>query len=566
MRKSRRRGRRRCAAPARRSTGSTTGSPSGCGPGAPSARSARDIADAILAEGHVRVDFVIVGSGPNGASPHHELSDRVIESGDPVVVDIGGTMPAGYCSDSTRTYASGSRPREFRELLRRAAGRAAGGVRRTSGPASPRETVDAAARDVIAAAGYGEHFIHRTGHGIGLETHEEPYIVAGNTELLEPGMAFSHRAGHLPCRAARRPHRGHRRVQRVRRRAREPHLARAGGALMASMVERLLPSDEARDLLELTREIADAELAPAVTAAEHERRRSRGRRCARWGSRVCSRCPTPRSSAAADSRTRSTCRCSRRSRTRGSRSVSACQRALAGVLPAGDVRHREQQAALAAGHARRRAARRVLPVRAAVGLRRRGAATRAAARRRRLRGLRHEGLDHARRAGGLLRPHGAHRRTRVPRGISCLLAPGEHAGLSVGAPERKMGAKASRTAQVVLDGARIPRERLIGEEGKGFSIALAALDSGRLGIAACAVGLAQAALDTAAAYAKERQQFGRPIGDVPGDPVHARGHGDGSRPRPGRCTWRPRGAGRRARRSPSRRPRPSCSPPTPPCG
>jgi alkylation response protein AidB-like acyl-CoA dehydrogenase len=103
-----------------------------------------------------------------------------------------------------------------------------------------------------------------------------------------------------------------------------------------------------------------------------------------------------------------------------------------------------------------------------------------------------------------------------PRGISCLLVDGDAPGLSSAPPERKMGAKASRTAQVILDGVEVPRERLIGAEGQGFRIALAALDAGRLGIAACAVGLAQAALDTATTYAKERRQFGRAIGDFQG--------------------------------------------------
>jgi Xaa-Pro aminopeptidase len=150
----------------------------------------RDIAEAILAEGHVTVDFVIVGSGPNGASPHHELSDRVIEPGDPVVVDIGGTTHAGYCSDETRVYAVGEPPAEFREyydVLQEAQQAAVDAVR----PGVTAEAIDVAARSVIEDAGYGEHFVHRTGHGIGLETHEEPYIVSGNTLRLEPGMAFS---------------------------------------------------------------------------------------------------------------------------------------------------------------------------------------------------------------------------------------------------------------------------------------------------------------------------------------------------------------------------------------
>jgi Xaa-Pro aminopeptidase len=159
---------------------------------------ARDIADAILAAGHETVDFVIVGSGPNSASPHHEVSDRVIRSGDPVVVDIGGTTADGYCSDSTRTYAVGEPPAAFRELyevLLRAQTAQTEAVR----PGITAEQLDAVGRDIITAAGYGEHFIHRTGHGIGLETHEEPYIVAGSRRALAPGMAFSIEPGiYLP--------------------------------------------------------------------------------------------------------------------------------------------------------------------------------------------------------------------------------------------------------------------------------------------------------------------------------------------------------------------------------
>lgn len=149
-----------------------------------------DIAAAIRAEGHESVDFVIVGSGPNGASPHHELSGRVIEVGDPVVVDIGGTTAAGYCSDSTRTYAVGEPPDDFSAyyaLLERAQAAAVEHVR----PGVSCASVDAAARNVITDGGYGEAFLHRTGHGIGLETHEDPYIVAGHDLPLEPGMAFS---------------------------------------------------------------------------------------------------------------------------------------------------------------------------------------------------------------------------------------------------------------------------------------------------------------------------------------------------------------------------------------
>ena len=149
-----------------------------------------DITAAILEEGHSAAAFVIVGSGRNGASPHHEVSDRVLEPGDVVVVDIGGPVPEGYHSDSTRTYVVGEPADEVREVyavLQRAqeAGVAA------AVPGASAESVDEAARAVIRDAGYGEYFVHRTGHGIGLEVHEEPYIVAGNDLVLEAGMAFS---------------------------------------------------------------------------------------------------------------------------------------------------------------------------------------------------------------------------------------------------------------------------------------------------------------------------------------------------------------------------------------
>lgn len=150
-----------------------------------------DIARAIVDEGHESVDFVIVGSGPNGASPHHEVSDRVIEHGDPVVVDIGGTTPAGYCSDSTRNYlAGGEAPAEYLEAY--AVLEEAQRVQREHArPGVTAESVDAVGRDVLVGAGLGDLFIHRTGHGIGTQTHEEPYIVSGNDLVLEPGMAFS---------------------------------------------------------------------------------------------------------------------------------------------------------------------------------------------------------------------------------------------------------------------------------------------------------------------------------------------------------------------------------------
>jgi Xaa-Pro aminopeptidase len=166
-------------------------------PGRTERQVAADIAEAILEEGHSRIDFTIVGSGPNAASPHHEVSDRVLRAGDAVVVDIGGTMPTGYCSDCTRTYVIGAPPPEFAayyQVLRDAQQAACAAVR----PGVTAEAIDAAAREPITVAGYGEYFVHRTGHGIGLECHEDPYIVSGNAEPLRPGMAFSIEPGIYP--------------------------------------------------------------------------------------------------------------------------------------------------------------------------------------------------------------------------------------------------------------------------------------------------------------------------------------------------------------------------------
>ncbi len=156
---------------------------------------AREVRERLIAEGHEEAQFAIVGSGPNSASPHHEASDRVIGTGEPIVLDIGGTL-GGYGSDITRTLwvtggdPSGGPDERFRmlfDVLYRAQVRATAAVR----PGVPCEDIDAAARGVIDAAGFGEAFFHRTGHGIGLEGHEDPYLVAGNILPLRPGMAFS---------------------------------------------------------------------------------------------------------------------------------------------------------------------------------------------------------------------------------------------------------------------------------------------------------------------------------------------------------------------------------------
>jgi Xaa-Pro aminopeptidase len=155
----------------------------------------REVRDRLVAEGHDEAHFAIVASGPNSASPHHEASDRVIGAGEPIVLDIGGTL-GGYGSDITRTlWVTGGDPanrpadrfQALFDVLFRAQATGSAAVR----PGVACEAVDAAARRVIEDAGFGVAFFHRTGHGIGLDGHEDPYLVAGNTTPLEIGMAFS---------------------------------------------------------------------------------------------------------------------------------------------------------------------------------------------------------------------------------------------------------------------------------------------------------------------------------------------------------------------------------------
>jgi Xaa-Pro aminopeptidase len=169
-------------------------------PGRTEAEVAADITNAIVAEGHSEAAFVIVGSGPHGADPHHQCSERELQAGDIVVVDIGGPVEPGYNSDCTRTYSLGEPDPEVAghyAVLQRAQAAAVAAVR----PGVRAEAVDAAARDVLAQAGLAEYFVHRTGHGIGLSVHEEPYIVAGNGQPLAEGMAFSVEPGiYLPGR------------------------------------------------------------------------------------------------------------------------------------------------------------------------------------------------------------------------------------------------------------------------------------------------------------------------------------------------------------------------------
>ena len=156
---------------------------------------AREVRERLLAEGHDEAHFAIVGSGPNSASPHHEASDRVIQAGEPIVLDIGGVL-GGYGSDTTRTlWVTGGDPangptddfRTIHELVRAANAAAT----RAVAPGAACEQLDEIARRVIRDGGYGDAFIHRLGHGIGLDGHEDPYLVADSRDSLAPGMAFS---------------------------------------------------------------------------------------------------------------------------------------------------------------------------------------------------------------------------------------------------------------------------------------------------------------------------------------------------------------------------------------
>ncbi len=148
-----------------------------------------DISTRLIAEGHDKVNFAIVAAGENAASPHHHPGSRVIQRNEIVLCDFGGTMN-GYCSDITRCVFLGDIPRDVAEayaVLKKA--QAVGVSSAVVGETC--ESVDAHTRSVIEQAGYGEYFVHRTGHGIGMEEHEDPYMVSGNTEIIAPGHAFS---------------------------------------------------------------------------------------------------------------------------------------------------------------------------------------------------------------------------------------------------------------------------------------------------------------------------------------------------------------------------------------
>ena len=150
------------------------------------------LAELTRAQG-LKVGFGICASGPHAASPHHHTGDRVIQQGDSVVFDWGGTLE-GYTSDVTRTVHVGEPSEEFRtvyQIVLEANQAALDAVK----PGAACQDVDRAARKVITDAGYGDAFLHRTGHGLGLDVHEEPYLLEGNTMPLAAGMVFSDEPG-----------------------------------------------------------------------------------------------------------------------------------------------------------------------------------------------------------------------------------------------------------------------------------------------------------------------------------------------------------------------------------
>ncbi len=151
-----------------------------------------EIGRRLVAEGHAHVNFAIVAAGPNAASPHHDPGERIIEAGEVVLCDFGGTMPDGYCSDITRCVWTGGREPDpqFRDLYRVLQDAQAQAVASAT-VGTPAEDVDGVARRLITDGGYGPWFVHRTGHGIGLEEHEDPYLVGGNCDALVAGHAFS---------------------------------------------------------------------------------------------------------------------------------------------------------------------------------------------------------------------------------------------------------------------------------------------------------------------------------------------------------------------------------------
>ena len=185
----------------------------------------RELVERMLAAGHERANFAIVAAGANAASPHHEpTATRTIADGDLVLCDFGGTMD-GYCSDITRMFHVGEPPAEVRDVYAVLVDAQEAGVRAAT-VGTPCEDVDAAARRVIADAGFGENFVHRVGHGIGTEAHEDPYMVAGQRRAARAGPRVQRRARHLFPRSVRDAARGHRRRDRRRTAAPQRRAAR----------------------------------------------------------------------------------------------------------------------------------------------------------------------------------------------------------------------------------------------------------------------------------------------------------------------------------------------------
>lgn len=168
-----------------------------CRPGAREVDVAREARSALLASGAEAAPFVLVASGPNSADPHHEPGQRELRWGEPVLVDVVARVD-GYCSDVTRMAFVGDVPPHFAEVVA-VVERALRAALAAAAPGVPASSVDRAAREVIEAAGYGEHFVHRTGHGLGLSVHEPPFVHAANHQLLEAGMVFTVEPGvYLP--------------------------------------------------------------------------------------------------------------------------------------------------------------------------------------------------------------------------------------------------------------------------------------------------------------------------------------------------------------------------------
>ena len=273
-------------------------------------------------------------------------------------------------------------------------------------------------------------------------------------------------------------------------------------------VDRMLPTREAADLLDLTRQLAERELAPRVVEAEATETFPAGV-FRIIGAAGLLGLPYPESLGGGGQPYEVYLQVLEELAMRWAAVAVAVSVHGLSCFPLATFGTPGAAGAMAARSAGRRPARRVQPVRAAGGLGRRRAGLQGGAGRRRVRHHRHQGLDHQRREGRFVhavRPHG-------PGQPGGLLLPGAAGlpGLSFGEPEKKMGLRGVPTASAHYDGVRLPADRRIGAEGQGLRIAFSALDSGRLGIAAIAVGLAQSALDCAVGYARERQTFGRPI-------------------------------------------------------